>query len=143
MAVTVQVVFDAADPAALAQFWAGATGYIVQPPPEGFESWEAFLAKIGVPEDQWDKASACIDPDGLGPRFYFQKVPEPKAGKNRVHVDLKPGVGYADLAERQRVARADAERLVGLGARALTEHDENGEFWIVLADPEGNEFCVS
>jgi Glyoxalase-like domain len=82
MAVGVQVVFDASDPAALAEFWAAATGYVVQPPPEGFDSWEAFLAQIGVPEDQWDKASACIDPEGKGPRFFFQKVTEPKTAKN-------------------------------------------------------------
>jgi hypothetical protein len=142
MAVTVQFAFDAADPQALAEFWAQAAGYVVQPPPDGFDSWPAFLAHIGVPEDQWDKASACVDPDGLGPRFYFQTVPEAKVVKNRVHVDLKPGLGHG-ATERPDIARADAQRLVGLGARILGEHDESGEFWIVLADPEGNEFCVS
>jgi Glyoxalase-like domain len=142
MAVTVQVAFDAADPAALAEFWAAATGYVVQPPPEGFETWQAFLTHLDVPEDQWDSASACVDPEGHGPRFYFQKVPEHKTVKNRVHVDLKPGLGY-EPAERREVARADAQRLEGLGAKTLREYDEMGEFWIVLADPEGNEFCVS
>jgi hypothetical protein len=142
VAFDVQVVFDAADPGKLAEFWAQAAGYVVQPPPDGFESWQAFLAQIGVPEDQWDKASACVDPDGKGPRFFFQKVPEHKTVKNRVHVDLKPGVGF-ERPERTEVARADAERLVGLGASIVGEHDENGEFWIVLTDPEGNEFCVS
>jgi Glyoxalase-like domain len=142
MAVDVQVVFDAIDPGSLAEFWAAAAGYVVQPPPEGFDSWEAFLANIGVPEDQWGKASACVDPAGRGPRFFFQKVPEAKVAKNRVHVDLKPGLGL-DPPERKAVARADAERLVGLGAQILREYDEMGEFWIVLADPEGNEFCVS
>jgi hypothetical protein len=142
MAVQVQVVLDAADPGSLAEFWAQAMGYVVQPPPEGFDTWPAFLAHVGVPEDQWDKASAAVDPDGAGPRFFFQKVPEPKSGKNRVHVDLKPGLGHPP-EERTALARADAERLVGLGARVLQEHSEMGEFWIVLADPEGNEFCVS
>jgi hypothetical protein len=142
MAVDVQIVFDAADPASLAEFWAAAAGYVVQPPPDGFDSWEAFLTAIGVPQDQWDKASACVDPAGRGPRFFFQKVPEAKVVKNRVHVDLKPGVGH-DATERPAVARADAERLVGLGAKVLREYQEHGEFWIVLADPEGNEFCVS
>ena len=142
MAVTVQVVFDAADPASLAEFWASAAGYVIQPPPDGFDSWEAFLAKIGVPEDQWDKASACVDPAGQGPRFYFQKVPEAKRAKNRVHVDLKPGLGH-ELPERIVIARADAARLTGLGAQIVREYDEMGEFWIVLTDPEGNEFCVS
>ena len=142
MAVGVQVVFDAVDPGKLAEFWAEAAGYVIQQPPDGFDSWPAFLAEIGVPEDQWDKASACVDPAGTGPRFFFQKVPEPKTVKNRVHVDLKPGAAFA-RPERTEVARADAERLVGLGARIVREHDEMGEFWIVLTDPEGNEFCVS
>ena len=142
MGIRFQVTFDCADADKLARFWAEALEYVVQPPPDGFDSWPAFLAQVGVPEDQWDKASAAIDPDGTGPRFYFQKVPEPKAGKNRVHVDLKPGLGHPP-EERTAIARADAERLVGLGARVLEEHTEMGEFWIVLADPEGNEFCVS
>jgi hypothetical protein len=138
----VQVVFDAADPATLAEFWAQAAGYVIQPPPDGFDSWEAFLAKVGVPEDEWDKASACVDPEGNGPRFFFQKVPEPKVAKNRVHLDLKPGAGH-EPAERMEIARADAARLTALGAQIVREHEEMGEFWIVLTDPEGNEFCVS
>jgi Glyoxalase-like domain len=142
MAVTVQVAFDAHDPQASAEFWAAATGYIIQPPPDGFDSWPAFLAHVSVPEDQWDKASACVDPDGAGPRFFFQKVPESKVVKNRIHLDLKPGLGHGP-DERPGVARAEAQRLVALGARVLREHDEMGEFWIVLTDPEGNEFCVS
>ena len=142
MAVGVQVVFDAADPASLAEFWAQAAGYVIQPPPDGFDSWEAFLTKIGVPENEWDRASACVDPDGQGPRFFFQKVPEPKTAKNRVHVDLRPGAGH-EAAERIVVVRAEAARLTALGARIVREHDEHGEFWIVLTDPEGNEFCLS
>ena len=59
-----------------------------------------------------------------------------------MHVDRKPGARH-DPAERPAVARADAERLQRLGARTLREYNENGEFWIVLADREGNEFCVS
>jgi glyoxalase superfamily protein len=136
------VVLDAADPGSLAEFWAQAAGYVVQPPPEGFDSWPAFLAQVGVPEDQWDTKSAAVDPAGAGPRLFFQKVPEPKTVKNRVHIDLQPGAGHPPDA-RPGVARAEAERLVGLGASVLREVQENGEFWIVLADPEGNEFCVS
>jgi hypothetical protein len=124
MAVLVQVALDAADPQSQARFWAAAAGYVVEA------------------EDQADSAAACVDPEGVGPRLYFQRVPEPKSVKNRVHLDLKPGVGRPP-DERRAVARADAERLVGLGARVLREHDDNGEFWIVLADPESNEFCVS
>ena len=142
MAVQLQVVIDAADPAALAEFWAAAAGYVVQPPPEGFESWPAFLTQIGVPEQLWDSRSAVVDPEGAGPRMFFQKVPEPKTVKNRVHVDLQPGAGHPP-AERPGVVRAEVDRLVGLGASVLREVDEMGESWVVLADPEGNEFCVS
>ena len=142
MAVTVQVVFDAADPEALAQFWASAAGYVIQPPPEGFESWQAFLAQIGVPEDQWDKASACVDPDG-----------------HRAAVLLPEGAraqgGEEPRARRLPAGCAAMIRPSGLRSRGPTRSGQgsapgrcpgstrDGEFWIVLADPEGNEFCVS
>jgi hypothetical protein len=76
MATKVQVVIDCADPARLAEFWGEALGYIIQPPPPGFDSWPAFLLSVGVPESEWTSASAVVDPDGVGPRFYFQRVPE-------------------------------------------------------------------
>jgi len=142
MAVQVQVVLDAKDPGSLAEFWAAAMGYQVQPPPPGYDSWPAFLTTLGVPEDQWDSRSAVVDPDGAGPRFFFQKVPEPKTVKNRVHVDLQPGAGHPP-PDRPGVVRAEVDRLVGLGASVLREVDEMGESWVVMADPEGNEFCVS
>src|SRR5215475_14968232 len=88
MATRIQVVFDAADPDKIAHFWAEALGYIIQPPPEGYESWQQWLTQMGIPESEWDKASAVVDPDGDGPRIFFQKVPEPKAVKNRVHLDV-------------------------------------------------------
>ena len=91
MATQVQVVIDAADPAAVAEFWAAAAGYVVQPPPPGYDSWPAFLRELGVPEDQWDSRSAVVDPDGKGPRIFIQKVPEPKTVKNRVHLDVRVG----------------------------------------------------
>src|SRR5919198_2427969 len=88
MATSFQVVIDCADPDGLARFWAEALGYRLQPPPEGFGSWEELLRAREVPEDQWNSASAVVDPEGRGPRIYFQRVPEPKAVKNRVHLDL-------------------------------------------------------
>ena len=88
MAVPVQIVIDCADPDRLATFWATALGYKKQDPPDGFESWQAFLAAQGIPEDQWNSASAVVDPDGAGPRIFFQRVPEPKASKNRCKVAL-------------------------------------------------------
>jgi hypothetical protein len=133
MAYGVQVTFDCADPGRLAEFWASALGYVVQPPPDGYDSWPAFLAEIGVPESEWDKRSACVDPDGRGPRLFFQKVPEPKVAKNRVHLDVNVGHDRVD---------AEVARLVGLGARVLDRYEDTGERWIVLADPEGNELCV-
>ena len=141
MAHSVQVTFDCAAPDALARFWADALGYVVQPPPPGHESWPDFLASIGVPESEWGSASAVVDPDDKGPRLFFQRVPEGKTAKNRVHLDVNVGAGL-DGAERRAKAEAEAERLTSLGATELRRAEEHGEFWIVLRDPEGNEFCV-
>ena len=143
MALDIQVTFDCADPAGLSSFWAEALGYKLQDPPPGFESWEAFLRSIGVPEDQWNARSAVVDPAGVGPRIFFQRVPEPKAAKNRVHLDVKVGGGPGVPLEERR-ARVDAEtqRLVGAGATSLQTFEVHGEYWVVLRDPEGNEFCI-
>ncbi len=144
MARSFQVTFDAASPAALSRFWAEALGYVLQPPPTGFESWEDWLRERGVPESDWDSASALVDPAGEGPRLFFQRVPEPKTAKNRVHLDVgvSGGPGRA-VEERRPVIRAEAERLEALGAHRIEEIEELGGVWIVMADPEGNEFCVT
>jgi hypothetical protein len=143
VAVRIQVVFDCHDPAGLARFWAEALGYQEEPPPPGFEDWPAFLRSVDYPEDQWDRYAAVIDPDGGGPRVFFQKVPEDKVAKNRVHLDLSVGGhrGAADEERRQNVAQA-AARLEGLGATILGPKEEMGSYWIVMQDPEGNEFCL-
>ena len=139
MATGVQVVIDCADPARLSEFWASALGYKLQDPPPGFDSWEALLRARGIPESEWNSASALIDPEGKGPRFYFQRVPEPKTVKNRMHVDLDVANGATTPLE-QRKARAHAEsaRLQTLGARQLWINDQWNGFSIVMADPEGN-----
>ncbi len=143
MAAGVQVVIDCADPAQLAQFWADALGYRVQDPPPGYASWEAFLVAHDVPESEWNSASAVVAPDGTGPRFYFQRVPEPKTVKNRVHVDLDVAGGLATpLDERRARSRAESQRLQALGARELWINDDWRGFSIVMQDPEGNEFCL-
>jgi hypothetical protein len=143
MATGIQVVFDCADPDRLARFWAEALGYILQPPPEGFETWEDALRSFGIPEEQWDSASAVVDPDKAGPRVYFQKVPEPKTVKNRVHLDLNVGGGpQTPLEERKQRVNAEVSRLMGLGASRLRTLAERGEYCTVMQDPEGNEFCV-
>ena len=72
----VQITFDCADPAALAGFWAEVLGYRLQPPPEGFESWDDALRAFGVPPEQWNSRSALLPGEGAGPRLFFQRVPE-------------------------------------------------------------------
>src|SRR5687767_10084351 len=98
----IQVAIDCADPASLATFWAEAIGYVVQPPPEGFDTWDAALESWGVPESERNSASAIVDPDGVGPRIYFQQVPESKAGKNRLHLDLGFSKGPDSTPDERR-----------------------------------------
>lgn len=144
MAASIQLVFDTADPDRQAHFWAQALGYRLQPPPDGFESWDAFLRSEGIPEERWNEASAITDPDGKGPRLFFQRVPEGKTAKNRLHIDINASGGRG-VALEDRKQRVDAEvgRLKALGGtdqRGAIEKD--GEYWVRMNDPEGNEFCV-
>jgi hypothetical protein len=88
MAFAFQITFDSADPARLGNFWAELLGYVQQPPPNGFASWEEFLRGVGYPEDELYAAYAIVDPEQGGPRIYLQRVPEPKHAKNRVHLDV-------------------------------------------------------
>lgn len=143
MAIAVQVTFDCADPDQLATFWAEALGYKLQDPPPGFDSWEAFLEANAVPKDLWNSKSAIVDPDGAGPRIFFQQVPEPKQSKNRVHLDVNAGGPPGTTAEERR-SKVDAavERLTALGAKKLQDREEMNERYVVMQDPEGNEFCL-
>ena len=93
------------------------------PPPEGWDSWEAWATEKGIPEERWNDQSAIVDPDGNGPRIFFQKVPEAKAGKNRVHLDVRSAPGLDGDARRARLNER-AEELVALGATRLYEMDE-------------------
>ena len=105
---TVQVTFDCANPRAVAEFWKVALGYVDPPVPPGFESWDALDASL--PEDQQGSAWACQDPDGVGPRLFFQRVPEAKTVKNRVHLDLRVGTGLTG-DERVEALETEAARL--------------------------------
>lgn len=138
----IQVTMDAADAPVLGAFWAEVLGYEEQAPPDGYDSWDTFLDDIGVPEDERTSAYAIVDPEGVRPRIYLQKVPEPKTTKNRVHLD----VNVADRSEPRSVQRetvdAEVERVVGLGATRVETFDREHEYWVVLRDPEGNEFCI-
>jgi hypothetical protein len=141
MATPIQVVFDCHDPDRLARFWAEALHYKLQDPPPGFETWEDLLKSLGIPESDWDRASAVIDPEGKGPRIYFQKVPEGKTVKNRVHLDLNVGGGRATpIDERKHNIAAEVDRLTAIGARAGRVVDEPLGYCINMLDPEGNEF---
>jgi hypothetical protein len=114
MATGVQVAFDCADPDRLARFWAQALGYKLQDPPAGYASWEDWAREQGIPEERWNEVSAIVDPDGRGPRLFFQKVPEAKVVKNRVHLDLNVSGGRGTpLAEERRRIDAEVQRLVG------------------------------
>jgi len=143
VAIPFQVTFDANDPQLLARFWAIALQYVEQPPPPGFDSWEAFADKMGIPEEDRAARSAVVDPQGEGPRIFIQRVPEGKTAKNRVHLDLSVGGGPdADEATRRSRIEQHAARLIRAGGCEVARVEEFGEFWIVMQDPEGNEFCL-
>lgn len=138
MAPGYQISFDASDPRALGAFWRQAlAGYVEQPPPPGHETWEAFGQAMNLPADTVDRMYALVDPSGVLPRLLFQKVPEGKQSKNRVHLDIN--VAARDDPEP---ARAHAARLVEAGATLVEERHDATSAWIVMLDPEGNEFCV-
>ena len=152
MSREIQVTFDAHDPEALSIFWRDAMGYVHPGPPgvdlpagaDPLAAWAEFLERMGVPEDQRNTRSALEDPDGRGPRFFFQQVPEDKVAKNRLHLDLRAAPG---LEGEQRMAALEAEcdRLVALGAKRVRRYEPEPPLsagHIVMTDPEGNVFCL-
>ncbi|MDQ3735579.1 MAG: VOC family protein [Actinomycetota bacterium] len=138
MAHSFQISFDADDPPALASFWAIALGYIQQPPPDGFDSWPAFVESVGLPVDEADRFAALIDPEGRGSRLFFQQVPEGKQAKNRLHLDVNVGTRGGDWDK----VEAHAALLRDAGATIVGERTDEMSRWIVMLDPEGNEFCL-
>ncbi|WP_405056551.1 VOC family protein [Kribbella sp. NBC_01505] len=136
-----QVTFDCAEPERVARFWCEALGYVVPPPPQGFESWEAFSQVL--PPDKQGSAFACVDPTGVGPRLFFQRVPEGKVVKNRVHLDIRVGTGLVG-DERLAALQAESDRLVALGAvqGQILYADGVNESCINMQDIEGHEFCL-
>jgi hypothetical protein len=136
-----QVTFDCAQPERVARFWCGVLGYVVPPPPPGFDTWDDFDRSL--PADRQGSAFACVDPTGVGPRLFFQRVPEGKGTKNRLHLDVRVGTGLVG-AERVAALEAECARLLALGAvrvRLLLADEEN-ESCLVMQDVEGNEFCL-
>ncbi|MEU0989719.1 VOC family protein [Streptomyces sp. NPDC005953] len=148
MALDWKLVIDASDPHTQADFWSEALGYeredhsaliarlreYGQLPPDstvqahGRDAWLDYAA-VRHPDDPFDSTNGV----GLGRRLLFQRVPEAKTVKNRLHLDLHPGT------ERRA---AEVARLEALGATVLAEQDQPGGRWTTMADPEGNEFCV-
>src|SRR5689334_9231683 len=137
----VQVTFDCAEPERVARFWCEVLGYVVPPPPAGFATWADF--DHSLPPERQGGAFACVDPTGAGPRLFFQRVPEGKVVKNRLHLDVRVGTG---LVGEERLAALEAEcaRLVALGAARgqLLRADGVNESCQGMQDVEGNEFCL-
>lgn len=132
MRTTLQLAIDCADPRRLVEFWCAALGCVPEPAPDGYTTWREYRLASGAGEEP----ESIVDPDGAGPRIWFQAVPEAKAGKNRLHLDLMVGGGRS---------APYAERLTALGARVLRvmDHPDGGYYAVVLQDPEGNEFCAA
>ena len=137
----VQVTFDCAEPERVARFWCEVLGYVVPPAPAGFASWEEYDRSL--PLDRQGASFVCADPNGVGPRLFFQRVPEGRTVKNRVHLDVRVGTGLVG-AERLATLEAESKRLVALGATVVQVllADEENESCIPMQDIEGNEFCL-
>ena len=115
MVTPIQVVFDCADPDRMMRFWAEALRYPIPEPPAGSPTWEAWLIEHGVPPETWNDSRALEDPEGRGPRIFFQRVPEPKTVKNRLHLDVDvAGRPARPVDERRPMVDAEADRLVGI-----------------------------
>ena len=147
----VQITFDAHDPRTLSTFWGDVLDYVHPGPPgvdlapgaDPLAAWDDFLEQMGVPDDLRNASSALEDPEGNGPRLFFQQVPEDKVAKNRVHLDVRVAPEL-EGDERMAALEAECERLVERGAARVRRHEPEPPMssgFIVMADPEGNEFC--
>ncbi len=116
-----ELAIDCADPSGLAGFWCSVLDYEVQ-------SEEVGVITIGSPAI----AAAAETVGPVPPTLTFARVPEGKTTKNRLHLDLSPS---------DREQEEEVRRLLDLGARRI-DVGQGEESWVVLADPEGNEFCV-
>ncbi len=145
------ITIDCRNPGLLVPFWCEVLGYIPEAPPADHASWLAYWRAIGIPETELEGVnhSTCdsiVDPSGVRPRIWFQVVPEAKTHKNRVHIDVDvTGGRSADLARRREAVDAEAARLIDLGAQLVATLAPAGAdyYAVTMADPEGNEFCLS
>ena len=152
MSRAVQITFDCHDPIGQATFWAEVLGYVIPGPPgvrlepgeDPFAAWQAFVEGLGIDMRPEDFRAAIEDPQGRGPRVFFQIVPEAKTVKNRVHLDVRAAPGLQG-DERMSALEDECRRLLNLGAQRLERVDPDPPMetgFIVMADPEGNEFCL-
>jgi hypothetical protein len=139
MGVPISLVLDCADPLRVGAFWRQALGYVEADPPDGYASWAEAAAASPV-----DGIGYVItDPDGTRPSMLFQVVPEAKTAKNRLHVDIRLSAGVPrPSAEERRRIDAGVRPLVELGATVLRRNQDPDDWFVVLQDPEGNEFCL-
>ncbi|MGW0563525.1 VOC family protein [Streptomyces sp. NPDC003016] len=150
METTLQVAVDCAYPQKLVAFWCDALGYVPEPAPGGHPTRRAYWADMGVAEEELtagagERPGSIVDPAGRGPRVWFQRVPEGKRVKNRVHLDVKVSGGRGVPPDvRTRRVTDTVRRLTDTGATVFRVLDRpDMEFCaVVLQDPEGNEFCV-
>jgi hypothetical protein len=140
VAAPFQIVVDARDPLVLGEFWRTALRYVAEPPPPGYDTWADFAERQGIARLDW--RDSAVDPAGVQPRLFFQPVPEPKTVKNRVHLDLQASDPTAPRDARRAAVDADVRRLTAAGATVGTTVDSAEGYWVVMHDPEGNEFCV-
>ena len=147
MAVRYQLVINCADPELLCDFWAAALGYELEHPPAGFATWDDWRRDIGLPVDELGGgADSIVDPDGYGPRIWFQVVPDSKAVTNRLHLDIHASGGRGfPLATRKQRVDAEARRLCDLGATLVGGMSEEGldHYAVGMQDPEGIEFDIN
>lgn len=155
MAVRYQLVINCADPELLTRFWAAALGYVLEPPPEEFATWDDWRHHVGLPEEFMGRGvDSIVDPDGVGPRIWFQVVPDRKTVTNRLHLDINASGGLfapIPIATRKRRVDAEAQRLCDLGAtmigassdEAPDNEEELGHYAVAMKDPEGNEFDIN
>jgi hypothetical protein len=120
---------------------------MLEPPPEGFATWDDWRRDIGLPDSELGiGADSIIDPEGGGPRIWFHVMPDAKVVKNRLHLDIHVSGGRSvPLGTRVQRVDAEARRLTGLGATLTVTMSEDGVDWyaVGMKDPEGNEFDIN
>ncbi len=136
------IVVDATDPGALADFWAFSLGYVLQPPPKRYDTWEAFADALDLSAEERERYASVVDASGVGTRLLFQKVPEGKVVKNRWHLDIDIISRSLPEDQHDQSREAGIAALVERGATEVERFDEAVGKWVLMTDPEGNEFCV-